>query len=39
MLFDEGTRYFKSIKKSIMAAQKMEKYIVVGSIKGFLIIC
>ena len=33
------TEHFKIIQKSIMAVQKMQKYIAAGCIKGFLIIC
>ena len=33
------TEHFKIMKKPIMAAQKMQKYTVAGSIKGFLIVC
>ena len=38
-LLEEKTKQLKIIKKSIMAAQKCKKYMVAGSIEGFLISC
>ena len=38
-LLEEKTKQLKTIKKSIMAAQKCKKYMVTGSTEGFLILC
>ena len=38
-LLEEKTKQLKTIKKSIMAAQKCKKYMVTGSTEGFLIPC
>ena len=38
-LLEEKTKQLKIIKKFTMAAQKCKKYMVAGSIEGFLISC